>query len=250
MQRQQTRVLMMLRDMILKGQFVPGERLAEIPLAEQLDASRTPVRLALAALEHEGLIESMSGGGYRMRAFTRKEVMDSIELRGVLEGTAARLLAEQGVSRELSRELQNCIELGDEAVRKPVMEMDDYAAYAKMNQRFHDLVVEACGNTALTRAIDYLNDQPFAPASAMLPMQSSMNEGSDWMRLAHHQHHALFQAIKAGQGSRAQALGQEHVEIALWNFRIASESPPENVEDILPSIRLLEPEDTFPGWGS
>lgn len=237
----------MLRDKILKGKFFPGQRLAEIPLAEQLDASRTPVRLALAALEHEGLIESMAGGGYRMRAFTRQEVMDSIELRGVLEGTAARLLAEKGLSRQLSAELQHCIDSGDQAVKQTVMAMDDYAAYAKMNQRFHDLIVEACGNTALIRAIDYLNDQPFAPASAMLPMQSSMDEGSDWMRLAHHQHHALFQALKSGQGARAQALGQEHVEIALWNFRIASESPPETVEDILPSIRLLEPENAPPG---
>lgn len=56
MDSQQSRVLVQLRDMILKGEFVPGERLAEIPLAEKLEASRTPVRLALASLEHEGLI--------------------------------------------------------------------------------------------------------------------------------------------------------------------------------------------------
>lgn len=248
MQTQQTRVLMILRDKILKGEFVPGERLAEIPLAQELDASRTPVRLALAALEHEGLIEAMSGGGYRMRSFTRKEVMDSIELRGVLEGTAARLLSEKGISRELARELQECIDQGDAAVSNTVMGMDDYAAYAKMNQRFHDLIVEGCGNSAIMRAIDFLNDQPFAPASAMLPMQSSMDEGSQWMRMAHRQHHALFQAIKNGQGFRAQALGQEHVEIALWNFKIASESPPEKVETIMPSIRLLEPETSRSAW--
>ena len=57
MDSQQSRVLVQLRDMILKGEFVPGERLAEIPLAEKLEASRTPVRLALASLDHEGLTE-------------------------------------------------------------------------------------------------------------------------------------------------------------------------------------------------
>jgi GntR family transcriptional regulator of vanillate catabolism len=42
MDSQQNRVLVQLRDLILKGEFVPGERLAEIPLAEKLGASRTP----------------------------------------------------------------------------------------------------------------------------------------------------------------------------------------------------------------
>ena len=41
---QLTRVLVQLRDSILKGEFSPGERLAEIPLAEKLGASRSPVR--------------------------------------------------------------------------------------------------------------------------------------------------------------------------------------------------------------
>lgn len=241
MRTQQTRVLMKLRDMILKGQFAPGERLAEIPLAERLDASRTPVRLALAALEHEGLIEPMSGGGYRMRGFTRKEVRDSIELRGVLEGTAARLLAEKGASRELLRQLEACLDLGDKAVNKESMALDDYATYAKMNQRFHDLIIEGSDNFALARTIEVLNGQPFASASAMLPMQSSLDVGHRWMQYAQMQHHAILQAIKNGQGGRAQALGQEHVEIALWNFEIASESP-EKVESLLPSIRLLESE--------
>src|SRR5262245_49408251 len=91
MESQQSRVLVRLRDLILKGSFSPGERLAEIPLAEKLDASRTPVRLALATLEHEGLIEPSPGGGYQMRRFTAQEVADAIHVRGVLEGYAARL---------------------------------------------------------------------------------------------------------------------------------------------------------------
>ena len=59
----------------------------------------TPVRLALATLEHEGLVEVRDGGGYSVREFTRRDIDDAIELRGVLEGTAARLAAERGVER-------------------------------------------------------------------------------------------------------------------------------------------------------
>lgn len=239
MESTQSRVLVQLRDMILKGEFAPGERLAEIPLAERLDASRTPVKLALAALEHEGLIESSPGGGYQMRKFTPGEVSDAILVRGTLEGYAARTIAEHGLSRQLAREFHDCLDVGDKAVFKPVMDLDDYAAYVEMNNRFHELLVRGCENSALVRAIDMLNGLPFAAASAMLPMQSSMEEGQHWMRLAHSQHRSLVDALERGQGLRAQALCEEHVEIARRNLRMAVERP-DVAAEVLPGIAIVD----------
>lgn len=238
MDSQQSRVLVQLRDMILKGEFVPGERLAEIPLAEKLGASRTPVRLALTSLEHEGLIEQSPSGGYQMRRFTSREIADAIRVRGLIEGFAARLLAEEGASRQLMRDLNECLDAGDKAVNKPTMELDDYAAYVEMNDRFHKLIMDGCGNSALRRVMDMLDGQPFASPSAMLPMQSSMEEGQQWMRQAHRTHHALVQAIERGQGSRAQALGEEHVEIARMNLDYALERP-ELAAELMPGMRLV-----------
>lgn len=238
MESQQSRVTVQLRDLILKGEFAPGERLAEIPLSEKLDASRTPVRLALATLEHEGLIEPSPGGGYQMRRFTAQEVADAIQVRGVLEGFAARLVAEHGASRQLMRELRDCLEEGDRAVNKPTMDLDDYATYVEMNTRLHAAILEGSGNVALRRQMDMLNGQPFAAASAMLPMQSSMEEGHQWMKQAHRQHHALVQAIERGQGYRAQALCEEHVEIARMNLDYAMEKP-DLVAEVMPGIRLV-----------
>ncbi|MGJ7489147.1 GntR family transcriptional regulator [Variovorax sp. ZT4R33] len=238
MDSQQSRVLVQLRDMILKGEFVPGERLAEIPLAEKLGASRTPVRLALTSLEHEGLIEQSPSGGYQMRRFTSREIADAIRVRGVIEGFAARLLAEDGAPRQLMRDLHECLDAGDKAVNKPTMELDDYAAYVEMNDRFHKLIMDGCGNSALRRVMDMLDGQPFASPSAMLPMQSSMEEGQQWMRQAHRTHHALVQAIERGQGSRAQALGEEHVEIARMNLDYALERP-ELAAELMPGMRLV-----------
>ena len=224
--------------MILKGEFGPGERLAEIPLAEKLSASRTPVRLALASLEHEGLIQPSPAGGYQMRRFTSQEIADAIRVRGVIEGFAARLLAEDRASRQLLRELHDCLEEGDKVVNKPTMEIDDYAAYVEMNDRFHRLIMEGCGNAALRRMMDLLDSQPFASPSAMLPMQSSMQEGQQWMQQAHRIHHALVQAIERGQGSRAQALGEEHVEIARMNLDYALERP-ELAAKLMPGMKLV-----------
>ena len=238
MDSQQSRVLVRLRDMILKGEFTPGERLAEIPLAEKLGASRTPVKLALATLEHEGLIEPSPAGGYQMRRFTSQEIADAIRVRGLLEGFAARLIAEDGVPRQLLRNLKDCLAEGDRIVNKDTMTIDDYAAYVEMNDRFHKLIMDGCNNTTVRRMMEMLDSQPFAAPSSMLPMQSSMEEGHEYMKHAHRTHHALVQAIEKGQGSRAQALGEEHVEIARMNLEYALERP-EIAASEMPGIRLV-----------
>ena len=107
-----------------------------------------------------------------------------------------------------------------------------------MNNRFHQLVVEGCGNAALARAIEINNRLPFAPASAMLPMQSSLEEGHRWMLFAHLQHRSLVLAMEQGQGARAQAIAQEHVQVAKLNLDYALERP-ETAARLMPAIKLV-----------
>jgi GntR family transcriptional regulator of vanillate catabolism len=234
----QETVLIQLRDLILRGEFEPGQRLAEQQLAERLGASRTPVRAALVTLEQEGLVEANDTGKYLVRQFTPREVADAIAVRGHLEGMAARLVAEHGVSRQLQAELQACLEAGDLALAANPLDYESYAAYAAMNDRFHALVLEASGNRALQRAVALNDKLPFAPASAMLPMQGTVTLDRDWMLYAHRQHHMLFAALKAGEGARAQALAIEHTEVAQMNMRMALERRAE-AERVLPAIRLV-----------
>src|SRR5882757_11583501 len=103
---QMMRALLRLRELILSGEFAPGERMSELPLVERLGVSRTPLRLALATLEHEGLLRGLDGGGYVVREFTQADMSDAIELRGVLEGTAARFAAQRGASARDVRSLR------------------------------------------------------------------------------------------------------------------------------------------------
>jgi GntR family transcriptional regulator, vanillate catabolism transcriptional regulator len=70
-------------------------------------------------------------------------------------------------------------------------------------------------------------------------MQSSIDEGHESMRLAHRQHHALVRAMERGQGFRAQALCEEHVEIARMNLEFALERP-EVAAEVLPGIALVD----------
>ena len=234
----QETVLMQLRDLILRGEFAPGHKLAEQQLAERLGASRTPVRAALVTLEQEGLIEANDTGKYLVRQFTPREVADAIAVRGHLEGMAARLVAEHGVPRQLQLELQACLEEGDRLLQANPLGYESYADYAVMNDRFHALVLEACGNRALQRAVALNDKLPFAPASAMLPMQGSVALDRDWMLYAHRQHHMLFDALRRGEGARAQALAVEHTEVAQENMRLALERRSE-AERVLPAIRLV-----------
>ncbi len=234
----QETVLIQLRDLILRGEFEPGQRLAEQQLAERLGASRTPVRTALVTLEQEGLVEASETGKFMVRQFTPREVADAIAVRGHLEGMAARLVAEHGVSRQLQGDLQACLDEGDAALAANPLSYESYAAYARMNDRFHALLLEGSGNRALQRAVAINDKLPFAAASAMLPMQGTVAQDRDWMLYAHRQHHMLVAALKAGEGARAQALAMEHTEVAQVNMRMALERRAET-ERVMPAIRLV-----------
>lgn len=236
---QQAKALVQLRDLIMKGEFAPGERLAEVSLASRLGVSRTPVRLALATLEREGLVAPSGSVGYVMRRFTLKEILDAIDVRGHLEGMAARLLAEQGAPRALLDSLRDCVRAGDALFAREGQE-PDYAAYSEMNDRLHDLIAAGCGNAALARAIEINNRLPFAPASATLPMQPSSQESRRWMLFAHLQHRNLVDAIERGQGARAQAIAEEHVQVAKLNMQYALERPGE-AGGWLPALKLVTP---------
>jgi len=147
-------------------------------------------------------------------------------------------VAEHGVPRKLQADLQACLAEGDRLLAANPLTMQSYAAYAVMNDRFHALVLEASGNRALQRAVALNDKLPFAPASAMLPMQGTVALDRDWMLYAHRQHHMLFDALQRGEGARAQALAMEHTEVAQMNMRLALERRAES-ERVMPGIRLV-----------
>ena len=161
---QTMRALLRLRELLLSGEFEPGTRMSELPLVERLGVSRTPLRLALSELEHEGLLRVLPGGGYVVREFTRADIDDAIELRGVLEGTAARLAAERLESEDELEPLRDlCREL-DAVVRSP--SMDAFMDYLRLNQDFHEGFLELAKSAQLTRALEHVLALPFAPPSA------------------------------------------------------------------------------------
>ena len=83
---QTVRAQLALRELIVSGGLRPGERISELQAVEVTGVSRTPVRMALVRLEEEGLLEAIPSGGFMVKAFSERDILDSIELRGTLEG--------------------------------------------------------------------------------------------------------------------------------------------------------------------
>jgi GntR family transcriptional regulator of vanillate catabolism len=213
-----TRALLGLRELILSGEVAPGARMSELPLVERLGVSRTPLRLALAELEHEGLLRGLAAGGYAVREFTKADISDAIEIRGVLEGTAARFAAERGAGardlralRAINDEIEKLVHLGD---------YSSFERYLELNERFHARLLKMAGSPVLARALEQITALPFAGPSAFVLAEAELAESRDILIIAHRHHDALIEAIERRQGARAESLAREHARIALTNLEI------------------------------
>ena len=215
---QTTLALLSLRDLLLSGEFPPGTRMSELPLVERLGVSRTPLRLALATLEHEGLLENLKGGGYAVREFTMDEIRDAIELRGVLEGTAARFAAERGATADqLDRMRALCAEMDPLVHRSDV---DSFWQYVECNRAFHALLLKSAASPVLERALERIVALPFASPSALVQGQAELPESREILVIAQDHHHRLIEAIERREAARAESLAREHARVALRNLEI------------------------------
>jgi GntR family transcriptional regulator of vanillate catabolism len=215
---QTTRALLRLRELILSGEFEPGERMSELPLVDRLGVSRTPLRLALATLEHEGLLRSLAGGGYAVRAFTQGDISDAVELRGVLEGTAARFAAERGATRRDVRGLRTINDQIEPLVRRE--DYESFESYLDLNQRFHARLLQIARSPLLERALEGIVSLPFGGVNAMVLTEAELPESRQILVIAHRHHQGLIEAIEGRQSARAESLAREHARIALTNLEI------------------------------
>lgn len=215
---QSTQALLRLRELILSGEFPAGSRMSELPLVERLGVSRTPLRLALANLEHEGLLEPLPAGGYAVREFTQKDIGDAIDLRGVLEGTAVRYAAERGVNGRQLGAMKECLDELDEVVHQA--DYESFVRYLDLNLRLHGLFLRAARSQVLERALEAVVSLPFAAPSALVLAQAELPESREILIIAQSHHRAMVEAIEHREGARAEGIGREHARIAKRNLDI------------------------------
>jgi GntR family transcriptional regulator of vanillate catabolism len=211
MNTQQTSALVRIREMILRGKLAPGQRLAEAPLAAMLGMSRTPVRQALPVLAREGLLQEHETRGYIVRGFSIADILDALDVRGALEGLAARRVAEAGASRALISALRQVLKEGDRVLSKGRIEESDEALYADMNGRMHGLIVQDVRSSMIGQALERISHVPFASPTALVSDKNSRDYTYHRLVYAHRQHHFIVDALERGEGARVEALMREHV---------------------------------------
>jgi GntR family transcriptional regulator of vanillate catabolism len=231
------RALITLRQKILAGAMSGGTRLFEVALAEELEISRTPVRAALSQLAEEGLLDRARGGGFVVRTFALADVVDTIELRGVLEGTAARFAAERGAGPDemagieaICGQLDDCVSVG------PMQ--TDLALYSRLNGEFHAHLSVLSGSPVLMREIERVTKLPFASPSAFLADQFQIDSLRKSLPPAQEQHKALLDAIRRREGARAESIAREHSRPARRNVEYIFATDPD-LRATVPSLALI-----------
>lgn len=208
-----------LRQAVLSGDFSADEKLREVAVAERLSVSRTLARLAMSALEKEGLLLRTPNRGSRVRTFSLSEIADAIEVRGELEAMAARLVAERGLEARHEERLQDCLEEAERLLDQGLSGAGARGLWVAMNRRFHDCLIEASGNGAIAVAVHQISLLPLASASSIVFQRGSTAAGLAQLRSSHDDHCRLLDAVRARQGSRAAAIMREHAFRSAQNRR-------------------------------
>lgn len=224
--QQEPDVLVRLREMILQGRLAPGRRIPEAEIAQMLGISRTPVRQALPVLAKEGLLIPAGARGFAVRAFSVAEIEEGVDLRGALEGFAARALAQKGVPGDTLARLKDILAEGDAIFAKGALVEADEQAYAEMNGKFHAAVVDAAGVSIVRELLQTVNRIPFTSPATIAFDTLDLTQTYDTLRYAHRQHHDIVNALEYGEGARAEALFREHVNAQKFSMNLRPPPPP------------------------
>jgi DNA-binding GntR family transcriptional regulator len=172
-------------------------RIDERDLAEKLGVSRTPIREALARLEHEGLIESVARRGYFIVRKSKEELVEIITVWAALESMAARLITVRATDEEITslRTIFSTFENG-----RVFAKLDEYS---DANLRFHQRIIELSGSATLAKVAD----------SLLIHVRSirhrTISENHRFERsIVDHMH--IIEALESHDGELAERLVRDH----------------------------------------
>lgn len=234
---QTVKALLSLRDLILSGELKQGERIAELAVVDRLGVSRTPLRMALVRLEEEGLLEALPSGGFMVKAFSERDIFDAIEVRGTLEGLAARFAAERGVTSAGLSDLRRCLGKLDELIARERMSEEDFSDYVDLNEQFHALIAEMADAPVLVRQIERASTLPFASPSGFVKAQAELPEALKILTIAQDQHRCIVEAIENREGGRAESIMREHARVAKRNLQLAMRD--QGIFELVPGAALI-----------
>jgi len=204
-----------LREMILTHKIQAGSRLLQTELAERLGVSRTPLREAIRMLEQDGLVRISNGNRtVEVVSFTGDDLRDLYEIREVIDGLAARLLASRGMSHDAEHEIREHLDTMAANLRPLKGE-----PFLTAHIGFHVGVVLHCGNARLRNELQVVR----MTAASLRDEFPRRVRPSAWNTEAQAEaaaarsigeHTAVYDAIRDRDGKLAEDLAREHIRNA------------------------------------
>lgn len=191
-----------LRDGIIAGNYVPGQRLIEADITNNLGISRGSLREAFRKLSAEGFIESIPNKGAIVRRFTQNEVQELFDIRTALETLAARLAARNIYNPKVRFAFKTAIECIWET-----SERSSGVSYLNENKVFHQAIANASGNTRLAE----LCRQMRLP---LIMLQISRTLEPEVLHISNQEHRLIAEKILQGDEEGAASAIQAHLDRA------------------------------------
>ncbi len=196
--RAQHNVTAMLRQDILRGAYVPGERLVELNLTDRYQVGRAAIRAALLELATEGLIDREANRGATVRQISIDEAIEITEARAALESLLASAAARNASAHERA-------ELGDlEVQMRGAVGRGDHLLYSDLNAVLHRRVREISRHQVAGDLVAMLRNRGARHQYRLALMPGRPAESLE-------QHAAIIRAIVRGDQAGAAAAMNAHL---------------------------------------
>ena len=196
---QTTIVYEKLKEKIESGYYSPAESLPEVELATEYDVSRNTIKKALLMLESDCCVTIEQNKGAKVRSYSRKEVMDYLQLRVELEGFLVRLAVPCFSDADIERMQEIFEQMG---ARR---EANDLMGYSALNQKFHGIIYSTCPNRTAADLLRRLKAQmrKYNTKTILVPGRGDNSYA---------EHAAILNAIRNRDAAEAEACVRRHVE--------------------------------------
>jgi DNA-binding GntR family transcriptional regulator len=182
-----------IRESILDGSLVPGERLVERKLAETLGTSQSAIREALIQLELEGHVSKKVNSATYVTHFSQRDLENTLAVRRALEGFAVEEAARLATPADVQR-LEDLLQQSHAAARAK-----DFQKYIRGDLSWHIAVWESTHNECLVDSLRRIVVPLFGFSAIRVAMQPGFNLLND-LQL----HRVLLDAISAGEPEKAK----------------------------------------------
>jgi GntR family transcriptional regulator, vanillate catabolism transcriptional regulator len=201
-----------LRNLILDHKLVPGTVLLQTEWAEKLGVSRTPLREAFRLLENDGLVRISNGNRtIEVVQYTADDLRDLYELREMIDGLAARLLATHRAPSVVLAEMAGLLD-AMEGASDPFRSSAWFAAHTG----FHVCIATHCGNKRVQALLSVIRSTSMALHTPMVKHdEDDADDLTHILEVSRYQHQSIYDAICAGQADKAERAARRHITSTL-----------------------------------